>query len=239
MLQKIQFVEKLSEQINAFMTECPSELSFNEVGELYVVLQKIKNNKKVTKVKNVVEEKPKTKTNDIYNNKKFPFAPDYKENFRKKCIGDFKSFSNPDDKRFNGIVASNYYDDCLNYAILEEAYNNILAKIDEEDKKHSKPSICKDKKEYVPRFRDIGRDILVKEDKKEYVPRFRDIGRDILVKEDKKEYVPRFRDIEDIEDILEELEEEEEEEDDDIKDMKSEHKDNLFEMLDMFDEELN
>ena len=148
MLSKIQFIENLSEQINEFMTGSPGQLSFGEVGELYTVLQKIKNNKKTTPVKKVVKEEPK-KTNDIYNDKRFSFGntfyardsafnakdiyndkqykflPNHKQKFRENCIEDFTSFSNPDDTRFDGVVASNYHDDALQYAVLEEAYKGL------------------------------------------------------------------------------------------------------------------
>jgi len=58
---KQNLIEDFSEQINDFINSSPTELLFEEVGELYILFQKIKNNKK----KNLKKKIKKIEKKDI------------------------------------------------------------------------------------------------------------------------------------------------------------------------------
>jgi thymidylate synthase len=67
---KQNLIEDFSEQINDFINSSPTELLFEEVGELYILFQKIKNNKK----KNLKKKIKKIEKKDI---KVFTHFTDY------------------------------------------------------------------------------------------------------------------------------------------------------------------
>jgi hypothetical protein len=62
---KQNLIEDFSEQINDFINSSPTELLFEEVGELYILFQKIKNNKKKNLKKKIEKKDNSSSFNQI------------------------------------------------------------------------------------------------------------------------------------------------------------------------------